>query len=327
MIKARWTLVIVAVLMASPAVGQETIPGDANRDCHVDAADIAFMTERYGMDPNEGDNWKADLNEDGAIDTLDFQLIDSNWERECEPGPEDPVVAGTIWPDWTKCPPVLTVCPTLSTTVCPPSLTNCPRVTTVCPLSFTSCPAIVPTECPWVSTVCPLGWTSCPAVPTECPVVSTSCPAVVPTECPSVSTVCPLSLTSCPPIPTECPSVSTVCPAQKTHCPQAGTECPVLATRCAVSYDPTLCADGTGSTWTHCPFSITRCPQVLSICELNPADLNIDGTVNILDLLKVRNNLRKNPLANGVVGDINGDDVINILDMLSVRNELGWQED
>ena len=56
MIKAHWTLVIVAVLMASPAVGQETIPGDVNRDCHVDAADVAFIAERYGMDPNEGDN-------------------------------------------------------------------------------------------------------------------------------------------------------------------------------------------------------------------------------------------------------------------------------
>ena len=56
------------------------------------------------------------------------------------------------------------------------------------------------------------------------------------------------------------------------------------------------------------------------------SDVNADGRVNVLDLLKVRNSLGNDP-AQGPEGseraDINGDAKINVLDMLGVRNDLG----
>ena len=55
-------------------------------------------------------------------------------------------------------------------------------------------------------------------------------------------------------------------------------------------------------------------------------DINMDGIVNILDMIIVRNNLGKDPTSGGVNprADVNADNSINILDMILVRNDLGW---
>jgi len=54
-------------------------------------------------------------------------------------------------------------------------------------------------------------------------------------------------------------------------------------------------------------------------------DVNMDGRVNILDMICVRNNLYVDPeSASTPRADVNHDDQINILDMLCVRNDLGW---
>ena len=86
----------------------------------------------------------------------------------------------------------------------------------------------------------------------------------------------------------------------------------------------TLCPDNTGGTWTTCPARFTRCPYEKFLCEKAPKwDLNLDHTTNVLDMLQVRNDLRKDPLLNGVLGDTNSDGKINILDLINVRNHLG----
>jgi len=50
--------------------------------------------------------------------------------------------------------------------------------------------------------------------------------------------------------------------------------------------------------------------------------VNIDTRVNVLDLIRIRNNLNRDPYANGIVGDLNGDGKINILDLILARNQL-----
>jgi mannan endo-1,4-beta-mannosidase len=53
------------------------------------------------------------------------------------------------------------------------------------------------------------------------------------------------------------------------------------------------------------------------------ADVNVDGVVNILDLIKVRNNLTKEPGSTGYIrADVNRDGNINIFDLIAVRNDL-----
>lgn len=56
-----------------------------------------------------------------------------------------------------------------------------------------------------------------------------------------------------------------------------------------------------------------------------PGDANGDGTVNILDMVYVRNNLNRNPLSDPGVqaADVNQDGRVNILDMLLVRANFG----
>ncbi len=70
--------------------------------------------------------------------------------------------------------------------------------------------------------------------------------------------------------------------------------------------------DGTVLLWELKPFS----PEL----ERITADLNIDGTVNIQDLVLVASNLGKtgeNP------ADVNGDRIVNILDLVTVANQFG----
>jgi len=54
-------------------------------------------------------------------------------------------------------------------------------------------------------------------------------------------------------------------------------------------------------------------------------DVNIDGRVNILDLISVRNDITKTPeTAQNPRCDVNHDLIINIIDLIIVRNDLGW---
>ncbi|HUU69910.1 MAG TPA: dockerin type I domain-containing protein, partial [Planctomycetota bacterium] len=53
------------------------------------------------------------------------------------------------------------------------------------------------------------------------------------------------------------------------------------------------------------------------------ADVNVDGSVNILDLIAIRNGMGKVPGSSASVRcDVNEDGRINILDLITVRNKL-----
>jgi len=54
-------------------------------------------------------------------------------------------------------------------------------------------------------------------------------------------------------------------------------------------------------------------------------DVNGDCTVNVLDLLLVRNNLSRETSGEARPCDVNSDGAINVLDLISVRNRLGGQ--
>ena len=49
----------------------------------------------------------------------------------------------------------------------------------------------------------------------------------------------------------------------------------------------------------------------------NPADVNSDGTVNILDLVAIANAFGE------AAPDLNGDGVVNVLDLVIVANAFG----
>ncbi|HUU70366.1 MAG TPA: dockerin type I domain-containing protein [Planctomycetota bacterium] len=54
-------------------------------------------------------------------------------------------------------------------------------------------------------------------------------------------------------------------------------------------------------------------------------DVNVDGYVNVLDLIIVRNDLGKTPgSAGNPRSDVNADLRINVIDLILVRNDLGW---
>ena len=50
----------------------------------------------------------------------------------------------------------------------------------------------------------------------------------------------------------------------------------------------------------------------------NPADVNGDGMVNILDLVVVAQAFGKD----GLQGDVNGDGVVNVFDLVFVANQF-----
>ena len=279
------------------SVGRQ-VPGDANLDCLVDPDDVLFVKARIGLNPLEGDNWQADLNDDGDINQGDLFIVMVNMGKGCMPTvlperatacppvstacPVNPTSCppGATWcpVSVTACPETVTICPT-QTTVCPETPTECPAWPTNCPATDTECPANL-TQCPSIHTWCPESDTTCPEAQTACPVVPTHCPDVVPTECPVVDTVCPAAAiatecpyvtTQCPasPEPTVCPTSTTACPASSTVCHEVDTECPIELTRCPS--DPGVCAPTTyPNDITTCMLANTQCPQLATVCVAAP---------------------------------------------------------
>ena len=56
----------------------------------------------------------------------------------------------------------------------------------------------------------------------------------------------------------------------------------------------------------------------LRVEPANPADVNSDGVVNILDLVVIAQAFGKD----GLKGDVNGDGVVNVFDLVFVANEF-----
>jgi hypothetical protein len=51
--------------------------GDADHSLDVDILDLVFIRDRLGQDPSSGDNWSADVNNDGVINILDLIYVRS----------------------------------------------------------------------------------------------------------------------------------------------------------------------------------------------------------------------------------------------------------
>jgi len=209
------------------------IPGDATLDCKVDSQDVNSVTALQGKDPSAGNNWQADLNEDGVIDSADLDIVNANLGRVCQatvqPG------FPTFCAEETQCSIDQTACPA-TPTECFSGDTICPVTDTECPENDTSCPSIA-TFCPlWTASPCP-SLTECPTIATECPKTETSCPPIY-TTCIGPDTVCPRP-TVCAIDVTTCPK-QTICPTNDTTCPVNRTTCPVVYTMC--NGDVTLCS-------------------------------------------------------------------------------------
>jgi len=57
---------------------------DANGDCHVNVLDLIFVRNRLGLNPNTGDNWRADIvTGDGAINVLDLIAVRNYLGTRC----------------------------------------------------------------------------------------------------------------------------------------------------------------------------------------------------------------------------------------------------
>jgi len=60
------------------------ILGDVTFDCVVSIQDLIFIRNRLKQDATEGDNWKADVNKDGAINALDIRVLRRHLGARCE---------------------------------------------------------------------------------------------------------------------------------------------------------------------------------------------------------------------------------------------------
>ena len=56
-------------------------PADANGDGNVDTFDFSLLATAWNKDPSSGSNYLSDFNEDGSIDTFDFSLLATNWGK------------------------------------------------------------------------------------------------------------------------------------------------------------------------------------------------------------------------------------------------------
>jgi len=59
------------------------IPGDANLDCRANILDLIAIRNAIGKDPNSGDNWKFDLNQDGSISLVDLIAARNRLGTKC----------------------------------------------------------------------------------------------------------------------------------------------------------------------------------------------------------------------------------------------------
>jgi len=68
---------------ASKASPWWLIPGDATHTCTVELADLVLVRNRTGAQTGDGDNWRADVNNDGNIDILDLVYVRNRLGADC----------------------------------------------------------------------------------------------------------------------------------------------------------------------------------------------------------------------------------------------------
>jgi len=59
------------------------ILGDANMDCRVNILDLIFIRNKLNLPIGDGDNWKANVQEDGRINILDLIYVRNKLNTSC----------------------------------------------------------------------------------------------------------------------------------------------------------------------------------------------------------------------------------------------------
>ena len=84
-------------------VPEPAIPGDANRDGHVDISDLTILSNGYGQPPPVGRSWgwtDGDFNNDGLLDISDLTLMSNHYGTADtvvpEPGSASLLVLGVL---------------------------------------------------------------------------------------------------------------------------------------------------------------------------------------------------------------------------------------
>jgi len=78
------TTVTVSIDGHHTATAVYNLFADANGDCAVNVLDLIFVRNRLGLNPNTGDNWRADVvTGDGAINVLDLIAVRNYLGTKC----------------------------------------------------------------------------------------------------------------------------------------------------------------------------------------------------------------------------------------------------
>jgi len=59
------------------------LQGDADMNCRVNILDLIFIRNKLNQSVATGDNWKADLNNDGRINILDLIYVRGRLNTRC----------------------------------------------------------------------------------------------------------------------------------------------------------------------------------------------------------------------------------------------------
>jgi len=69
---------------AATTIGRQwAISGDTTMDCVVNISDMIFVRNRLNQPVDSGDNWQADVNNDGKINILDLVFVRNHLRAEC----------------------------------------------------------------------------------------------------------------------------------------------------------------------------------------------------------------------------------------------------
>jgi len=78
-----WNSLIDALEIDVRVLPAFKMPGDSTFDCMVDLRDLVYVRNRLGLDADAGDNWRADVNRDGAIDNADLIYVRNRLGTAC----------------------------------------------------------------------------------------------------------------------------------------------------------------------------------------------------------------------------------------------------
>jgi len=219
----------------------------------------------------------------------------------------------TATPSNTPLPPTAT--PTPSETPFPPTDTPAPTNTPLPPTSTSTTTPVPSTNTSIPPTLAPTHTpTDIPASPTAIPTNTATNTSLPPSVTPTV-TLLPASTHT--PVPT---ATSTVAPSDT---PLPPTAAPTATPEPTTTPSPTSTATVSSTpTATATAIPATSTATATPTAESDPADINQDGQLNVLDIQLCVNVVLGSETDPGIIAhaDVNGDGVVNVLDVQTVVN-------